>query len=69
VALGGRVLAPCRAVLPPPAGSAILPPRDTAVGTCRHGVPTAMEFDARFIFLEIFGLTIYFSKIKEKKYI
>jgi hypothetical protein len=53
----------------PAAGSAILPPRDTAVGTCRHGVPTAMEFDARFIFLEIFGLTIYFSKIKEKKYI
>jgi hypothetical protein len=39
------------------------------VGATPTVVPTAAGFGGRCIFLEIFGSSIYFSKIKAEKYI
>jgi hypothetical protein len=55
VVLGGRVLVPCRAALPPEGHGG----RDAAA--VRHS-----RVWRQSIFLEIFGSSIYFSKIKKK---
>jgi hypothetical protein len=54
VVLGGRVLVPCRAALPPEGHGG----RDAAA--VRHS-----RVWRQSIFLEIFGSSIYFSKIKK----
>jgi hypothetical protein len=63
-ALGFLPLCPTAAGIWPKGSRPLAPPLmpcPTAVGT-----PDAVGFDARCIFLEIFGSTIYFPKIKEK---
>jgi hypothetical protein len=75
VVLGGRVLVPCRAALPPKVLSCRLGVRRQGLNAVRHGSrnavvvrPATMWFGGICIFLETFGSYINFSKIKEEKY-
>jgi hypothetical protein len=64
---GGRGLPPCHAALPPEVLSCRRTPRRQVLNAVRHGGKYLTPWVWRQMYLlEIFGSSIYFSKIKEK---